>query len=146
MKTQQFHGVTSFILMMIAMLIALVVMFMTSWLLGLIYLAVMALAPQVILRAYCAKCPCQARCAHIFPGKAAMAFSRTPGPYTLLETGSMMIAMLLLLGLPQYWLWQYPALFITFWGLSGVAIVQIRAFVCKTCNNIYCPVRVRTQN
>jgi len=87
MKTQQFHGVTSLIMVLIATLIGLVVMFMTSWLNWANLLAVMALAPQVILRAYCAKCPCQAHCAHIFPGKAALAFSRTPGPYTLLENG-----------------------------------------------------------
>jgi hypothetical protein len=146
MKTRQFHGVTSFILVFIALMIGLGVMFAASWLWGLIYLAVMALAPQAILRAYCAKCPCQAHCAHIFPGKAAKAFSRTPGPYTLLEIGIMVIAVALLVGLPQYWLWPYPTLFVTFWVLSGIAFIQIRAFVCKTCNNIYCPVRIKTQN
>ena len=146
MKTRQFHGITSLTLVLIATLMALVVMVMTSWVLGVIYLAMMVIAPQVVLRAYCAKCPCQARCAHIFPGKAAMAFSREPGPYTLLEIGAMMTALGLLMGLPQYWLWQYPALFITFWMLSGIAFVQIRAFVCRTCNNVYCPIRVRAQS
>lgn len=146
MKARQFHGVTSLSLVLIATLIALGVMFITSWLLGVIYLAVMALAPQAILRAYCAKCPCQAHCAHIIPGKAAMSFSRTPGPYTLSEIGIMSIAIVLLLGLPQYWLWSYPVLFATFWVLSGIAVIQIRVFICKTCNNIYCPVRIRIQN
>jgi hypothetical protein len=146
MNNPKFHGITSLALTFIAIIIALVVMVLTSWVLGVIYLAIMIIAPQAIPRTYCAKCPCKTHCAHVFPGKAAMAFAREPGSYTLTELTILGVALALLLGLPQFWLWQYPVLLITFWVLSAIAFIQIRAFVCKTCNNIYCPLRVRSDN
>ena len=144
MKTQKFHGITSLALTSAAAIIGLVVMFMAGWLPGLAYLAVMIIVPQAILRTYCAKCPCKAHCGHVFPGKAAMAFAKEPGPYTPTEFAVLGLALVLLFGLPQFWLWSYPALFITFWILSGVAFFQIRLAICPSCNNVYCPVRVRS--
>jgi hypothetical protein len=82
MNARKFNGITSLILTGIAALIALVVMSLTSWVLGGLYLTFMIIAPQAILRSYCAKCPCKAHCAHVFPGKAAMAFEKEAGPYT----------------------------------------------------------------
>ena len=143
MKTQQFHGITSLGLTFIANIIAVVAMFLTSWMLGVVYLAVMVIAPQAILRTYCAKCPCKAHCGHVFPGKAALAFQKEPGPYTPTELAILGITLLLLFGLPQFWLWQYPVLFVVFWVLSAIAFIQIRAFVCRTCDNVYCPIRVK---
>ena len=143
MKTQNFHGITSLGLTSIATLIALVVMFLTSWQLGVIYLAVMIIAPQAILRTYCARCPCKAHCGHVFPGRAAMAFEKEPGPYTPAEMAILGLALLLLFGLPQFWLWSYPLLLAAFWVLTAIALVQIRAYVCKTCDHVYCPLRVK---
>ncbi len=77
----------------------------------------------------------------MFPGKAAQVFNREPGPYTLIELAAMILALALLIGLPQFWLWRYTGLFIAFWVLNGIALVQIRIVVCRTCGNIYCPMR-----
>ena len=145
MNTRKFHGITSLILTAIAALIALVVMSLNAWVLGGLYLAVMIVAPQAILRAYCAKCPCKTHCAHVFPGKAAFAYEREAGPYTPTELIIMIGSLGLLIGLPQFWLWQYPVLFVIYWVLSGIAFFQIRLTVCPSCNNVYCPVRIRTQ-
>ena len=146
MNTRKFNGIASLILTGIAALIALVVMLLTSWLLGGLYLAVMIIAPQAVLRSFCAKCPCKAHCAHVFPGKAAMAFARETGPYTPTELIIMIGSLGLLIGLPQYWLWQYSILFITYWFLSGIAFLQIFLTICPSCNNVYCPVRMRGQH
>jgi hypothetical protein len=140
MKTQQFYGVTSLGLTFIATIIALVVMFLTSWVLGVIYLAVMMIAPQAILRTYCAKCPCKVHCGHVFPGKAAMAFAKD-GPYTPTDFLIMGVSMLLLIGLPQFWLWQYPIMFGAYWVLTGIGLTQILLVICPRCKNVYCPVK-----
>jgi len=145
MNARKFNGITSLILTGIAALIALVVMSLNSWIWAGIYLAIMVIAPQAVLRAYCAKCLCKAHCAHVFPGKAAMAYAREAGPYTPTELIILIVSLGLLIGLPQYWLWQYPVWFVTYWILSGIAFFQIRLTVCPGCNNVYCPVRIRAQ-
>jgi hypothetical protein len=146
MNTRKFNGITSLILIAIATLIALVVMSLNSWVWGALYLAIMIIAPQAILRTYCAKCPCKTHCAHVFPGKAAMAFKKDAGPYTPTELIIMIGSLGVLIGLPQFWLWQYPVLFVSYWILSGIAFIQIRLTVCPGCNNIYCPVRIRARH
>lgn len=141
----RFHGVTSLGLVLVAIVLAAVAAFLTSWVLGLAYLAVCAVAPAGILVAYCAKCPCQSHCGHLFPGKLAMRFlDRQPGPYTPAELGTVGLALLLLLGLPQVWLWRYPLLFAVYWVLNAVALIEIRAVVCRSCENVYCPARSRS--
>lgn len=137
--SNKFHGITSITLVGIAMVIAGFVLFRVSLVLGLVFVVIAAVAPQVVLYAYCAKCPCKVRCAHVLPGRAAMRYKRQPGPYTTAELTAMMLAMLILIGFPQYWLWQHTALFIAFWVLTGIALIQIRAVVCRTCTNVFCP-------
>ncbi len=139
--TKQFHGMTSLGLAAIGIVIAAVVMFQTSWVLGVAYLAVCAVSAGGIVYAYCAKCPCKARCAHVLPGKAAMAFNRQPGPYTATEIIVLVLALLLLIGLPQFWLWRYTGLCVIYWLLNAVALVQIRLVVCRTCENVNCPLK-----
>jgi hypothetical protein len=142
----QFHGVTSLGLVLTATVIAAVVMFMTSWVLGVVYLVVCVVASQAILRAFCAKCPCKTHCAHVFPGKAAMAIEREPGPYTVVELGALGLSFLLLFGLPQVWLWRYAGLFVAYWALSAIAFVQIRMVACRACDNVYCLLKSRCPN
>ncbi|MCP4598956.1 MAG: hypothetical protein GY847_00170 [Proteobacteria bacterium] len=139
--TKQFHGVTSIGFVAIAVAIAAVVMFRASWMLGIVYLAICAVGSGAIIYAYCAKCPCKAHCAHVLPGKAAMAFDRQPGPYTATEIAVLVLVGLFLIGLPQFWLWRYTGLFITCWLLIVVALIQVRAVVCKSCDNVYCPLK-----
>jgi hypothetical protein len=144
MNNSKFHGITSIVLIGIASLIGLVSITLASWIWGGIYLAIMIIAPQVLLRTYCAKCPCKAHCGHVFPGKAAMKFEKN-GPYTITDFLILGISVLLLIGLPQFWLWQNPFLFGTYWILTGIGLTQILLAMCPNCNNVYCPVRARTQ-
>ncbi|MEW5959780.1 MAG: hypothetical protein AB1801_18805 [Chloroflexota bacterium] len=141
--TKQFHGITSLGLVGIATILAAIALFQSWWVLGLGYLALAGLAGLGVIYAYCAKCPCKAHCGHVLPGKAAMAFNRKPGPYTPTELGILVLALLVLIGLPQFWLWPYTGLFVVYWLLNAIAMVQIRGVVCRTCNNVYCPFKIR---
>ncbi len=140
----QFHGLTSLGLIFLAVVLAALAMFMTSWLLGVSYLVAGAVGLVGVLYAYCAKCPCHTHCGHIIPGKivAALFPARQPGPYTPAELIILVVGLLLLLGLPQFWLWHYMEFFIVFWLLTVIALLQIRTVVCRACDNIYCPARL----
>lgn len=141
MNTQHIHGIISLGLTSVALVIAAVAMFLSSWGLGVAYVAICIIAPQAILYAFCAKCPCKECCGHVLPGKVAMNFNRQPGAYTPLELGILWLSLLLLFGLPQFWLWQYPKLLVAFWVLSAIAFFQIRFVVCQACTNVYCPLK-----
>ena len=137
--TKRFHEVASLVLVAIAIVIAAIAAFRVSWVLGIVYLAICAAASLTIVYVYCAKCPCKEHCAHVLPGKAAMAFDRQPGPYTATEIAALGLMGLLLVGPPQFWLWQYTGLFIAFWVLFAIAAIQARTFVCPACDNTHCP-------
>jgi hypothetical protein len=139
MTKTQFYGVTSLILVGIAIVLAAVAIFQASLWLGIGYLLLCAVASAVVIYAYCAKCPSKAQCAHVLPGKAALAIQRKPGPYSTAETFSLVTALLLLLGLPQLVLWKNPVLLLAFWVLCGIAVTQVRSVVCVACRNVYCP-------
>jgi len=140
----QLHGMLSLSLISVATVIAAVVMFQVSWTLGAAYLGACVVALLGIVYTYCAKCSCRAHCGHVMPGRVAMLFKRrTPGPYTKVELGVLGLALLLLLGLPQGWLWQRPTLFVAYWLLTAIALVEIRVVVCRVCDNRYCPARIR---
>jgi hypothetical protein len=138
----RFHGLLSLGWVLIAVVMAAVVMFQVSWLLGAVYLIGCAVGLLGIVYAYCAKCPCRTHCAHVILGKLALALmDRQPGPYSGAEVAVVILALLWLLGLPQVWLWQTPVLFVAFWVLNTIAVIQIRLAVCRGCDNGYCPLR-----
>jgi hypothetical protein len=139
----RFHGVTSIGLVGIAIVIAAVVMFQASWMLGALYLVGCLIAPLGIVYAFCAKCPCRGHCAHVVFGKLAIALTnRQPGPYSRGEVAVVAVALVWLLGLPQAWLWRYPTWLIVFWVLNAIAVLQIRLAVCRSCENVHCPMKV----
>jgi len=57
----------------VAIVLAVVAIFQTSLWPGVGYLLLCSVASTVVIYAYCAKCPSKAKCAHVLPGKAAMA-------------------------------------------------------------------------
>jgi hypothetical protein len=136
----RFHGISSITLTGVAVAIAAAAALRTSWALALAYLVLCTVALVGILYAFCAKCPCQMRCAHVLPGRLAAAFTqRRSGPYSAAELAIVGTALLVLLGLPQFWLWRYTVPLIVFWVLNTVALAQIRVVVCRTCDNVHCP-------
>jgi hypothetical protein len=139
----RFHGAVSIGLVGLAILVAVVTVFQTLPVLGIIYLVGCAVAPLGIVYAFCAKCPCRTHCAHVIFGKLAVALTnQQPGPYRPAEIAVVGLALLWLLGLPQVWLWRTPVWFGVFWLLNTVAVAQIRLAVCPACDNVHCPMRV----
>jgi hypothetical protein len=140
----QFHGITSLLLIFAAIVLAAIAMFKVSWVLGVVYLIICGIASLAMLYAYCAKCPSRNQCGHFFPGKAAKVFkNRQPGPYTIIELVVTGLTLVLLIGLPQLWLYRYFGLFIAFWIMTVIAVIQIRTVVCRACDNTYCPANNR---
>ena len=140
MKINQIHGITSLCLVLLSSVIGLGSILNASLSMGLVYIVILMLAPVVIVYAYCTKCPCRfGACAHVLPGKLAQFFpSRTPGPYTLLDVAGVLVAVLAMLMFPQFWLWQHKMWFVLSWVLQVVAVIEIRLFVCRRCENRYC--------
>jgi hypothetical protein len=142
MTTRRLHGITSFLWVAIAAIIAARTASRTSALLDTTYLVICVTSPWVIIYAFCAKCTCKEGCAHVLPGKIAQIIQRKPGPYhpaELLATG---LALLSLIGFPLLWLWRYPASLLAFCLLNAVALSQIRLVACRTCENVSCPLRI----
>lgn len=141
MNHRRFHGIASLVLILLVSLASLAVISWKARGWGIVYLGVLVTAPQLLLRAFCTKCPCQAHCGHVFPGRAAMAFAREPRPYTPLEIITLVVTAALVFGMPQPWLWQMPFLFAAYWIVTGIALAQIRLAMCPACTNVFCPLK-----
>ncbi|MFX0115296.1 MAG: hypothetical protein ACFFB3_12175 [Candidatus Hodarchaeota archaeon] len=132
-------GVLSLSFVALASLIAIYAIFTESTLYGTIYLGILILAPFVILRFYCTKCPCQKNCAHIFPGKIAEHFfAKREGSYTATDILFFGFAMLLLIGYPQIWLIADQGFLLIYWILVVLGGIQVLFVLCRRCGNHYC--------
>ena len=137
----KFHGIFSLLLILAAVVIAIVYLLgnFRGW--GLVYLGIIALSNPLILYSYCAKCLCREdACGHVIPGKLTRLLPvRRPGPYSFWDYFVTALSLAALLGFPQIWLWRSKGLFILFWILVTVGLVEILFFVCRTCRNTSCP-------
>ena len=141
-KKVQTHGLLVLVEAFIANMLAAAVLFQTSWLWGLGYLLVCAVGVGSIIYAYCAKCPCRENCGHVVPGKLAIALThRDTSPYSLFEMGVVGLAVVVMYGLPVFWLWPSPIVLAPYALLMLVAFFQAQTILCRNCDNIYCPAR-----
>jgi hypothetical protein len=122
--------------------IAALTAFRISTLLGVIYLGICVGSTGAVLVGFCAKCPCKENCAHLIPGVVARVFERRSSPYTPPELIVVVLALSLLIGAPQSWLWRFPAYWVASLVLNAAAFVQIRLVSCRTCDNVNCPLRI----
>lgn len=138
----KFHGVLSLVLIFASVVMGLSYMLSGSPGWGLVYLGVIVLASPTVLYCYCAKCHCnEDACSHVIPGKLTRLLpARRPGPYSFRDYFGTAVALIALFGFPQLWLRQNPAIFILFWILLIVGLVEILAFVCRACMNANCPI------
>ena len=136
----RFYGVVSLVLVGIAVTLAGLMLAQIAWGWAVGFLLLCMAGMGTIIYAYCAKCPCKACCAHVLLGKIAEQFPRESGPYSIAEQAAVVVSLLLILGLPQLWLWRSVAAGVAFWVLNAIAVTQILIFVCGTCPNTYCPV------
>lgn len=134
------HGVISLFLFFIAQVLALTVIFLESKAMGIGYAALLIGSCLSIVYAYCAKCPVRLTgCGHVVIGPVTQIFpERQQGPYTRGEYAVVVTALLLLVLVPQLWLWKYPRFLIGFWAFLIVAGVEINRYVCTRCENVHC--------
>ena len=138
---RSFHGVFSLVLILAAVVTALIYIFGVSMAWGLVYVGAIVLANPMALYAYCAKCACREfDCSHIFPGKlAGLLPPRAQGPYTGVDYLGTALSLIVLLGVPQFWIWRNKAVFIAYWIPILLGLVEIRFWVCRDCRNENCP-------
>ena len=137
----KFHGVVSLLLIFAAVIIALIYMLTLAGNLGLVYLAIIIVANPIVLYSYCAKCLCREEaCSHVVPGMLTRFLpTRKQGPYTWGDYVWTGVPLIVLLGFPQVWLWQNKTLFVVFWILLVVGLIEILFLVCPRCQNENCP-------
>ncbi len=134
------HGVVSITLFFASQVVALTVLFTESLVLGVGYSILFILASLAIVYFYCAKCPIRlSGCMHLVIGPVTQIFpERKQEPYSRLDYSMVVIALGLMILLPQVWLWRYPKLVAVFWGALVIAGIQINRFICNQCDNVQC--------
>ncbi len=135
------HGVVSLFLFGIALTIGFISILLNNLNIAVLYLFILFISSFIICYFYCLKCPCRLdNCGHIFPGKLTRIFkSKKSKGYTFIDYFLVGIVLLLLIGIPQYWVFQKTTLFFIFWILLLIALIEIRLFVCRRCSNVFCP-------
>lgn len=137
------HGILSLFIFGIAIIIGIIPAFRINLFLGLGYIFLLTVSSIVMIFAFCSKCPCNKNCMHVLPGLIIKRTkTRTPGQYNWLEIGIVVTSILLIIGIPQLWLWNKWNYFFLFWILTFITFLEIRFFVCKKCSNNFCPVKM----
>ncbi|MDJ0874521.1 MAG: hypothetical protein QNJ02_04585 [Desulfobacterales bacterium] len=141
-----FHGITSLVLLALAMLVGLIGVALEAPTAALVYTLVLGIAFLVICAAYCAKCPGRTQaCGHLIPGLVAQYLpARRQTPYHTIDLALTALALAAMVCYPQYWLWPHPALLALFWLLISGAVIQIALRVCRRCQNPHCPMKIGT--
>ena len=137
---KKFNGITSLLFFGISLLIGLYILWINSINMTTIYIMIMIAAAVLVPYVYCTKCPCrQTNCAHVLPGLITRFMpNRESESYTIFDWAVVLILLGLLMLLPQFWLYENIVLFSIFWIMSITALLQIRFFICKTCENKKC--------
>jgi len=136
------HGILSFILVFISIVIGMAAISFTSLVHVFIYAGVLFIAFGCVIYFYCGKCTCRLdSCGHVLPGKLTKLFPDRPSDgYSPIDFFITSIAMALIVLYPQYWLWKHKLLFFVFWILLVISVIDILLFVCKECENKKCPI------
>ena len=142
---KRFYGVLSLLLLTMAIVLGTWAIFMQSLEMALVYLFLVLVCANLIVYAFCAKCPDKGEhCIHVFPGKLAVLLpsrkqrAYLAGDYVLTITGLFTVIVF-----PQVWLWKNPVLFGFFWFLIIVSQLIISKKVCCECGNRNCPLCIQ---
>lgn len=138
---RQTHGILSLLIMFAAVVTAAFVILQSSVVWAVLYIVGILLSCLVIVYSFCTKCPCRnTDCGHVIPGKITRFFPpRAEGPYTFADMAGVVVPLVFMIVFPQYWLLSQPVYFILFAALCLIAAADIQFFVCKGCNNRFCP-------
>jgi inner membrane protein involved in colicin E2 resistance len=134
------HGILSVLLVESSCIMAAFWLFVCNIMLGIIYCILLISLTFVVVYSYCCKCCCREKsCGHIIFGKITKILpKRMQGPYTYKDIFGVMISIGIILLFPQIWLIKNRLLFIIFWSLLILAVLEIVFFVCTKCDNSKC--------
>lgn len=137
----KFYGIMSLVLFFAAIVIGLYVMARAQTTMAIVYFGIIVVGMLAILYFFCGKCPCRDEsCAHVLPGYLSNIYpKRKQEPYTKTDLAITVIFLLLLIAVPQKWLFTNMRMFLMFWIFILGALVQIRLRVCVACSNKNCP-------
>jgi len=133
------HGIISIILAGIAIFIGTIALFYENYRLALVYILCLVSGFFIISYSYCTKCQGRTKCAHVVFGKITKLFPvRKQSNYSFLDYLGVVIPILFIVVFPQMYLLKNIWMFIAFWILLIVAILEINRFVCIVCTNSKC--------
>ncbi len=137
-KRVNIHGYVSILIFFVALGIADYIFFKQSVLFGIVYISVVVFGSISISLTYCTKCTIRSNCKHFFPGLISQLVKYKDKAYTKTDFIVTIFSVVLMVALPQYWLFENIKFFIVFWILLTIVSVEVIFFVCKTCGNTKC--------
>jgi hypothetical protein len=139
-KKNNIHGIISLILFFITLGIGVASIVIYSVFIGFISFFTILIALIMVSILYFSKCKCRDNCNHVIIGKISVLLSKyKPGNYKSNDlVFGIIIPMFIAIALTQYWLLKTPMLFIFYWVVFVLAIVEIYFFVCNNCLNKKC--------
>ena len=138
---RQMHGILTLLILAAAVVTATIAIVQSSVMWALLYVIGILLSSHVVVYSFCTKCPCRnTGCGHVIPGKLTRFFPRREeGPYTFWDRTGVVVPIVFMIVFPQYWLLSQPVYLYLFVALCLIAAADIQFFVCKECNNTFCP-------
>jgi len=109
---------------------------------GLIYMIFLFLGTFVILGCFCAYCPypyIYSDCLLLPYVLIKKLFKVRSGPISTLEKSVLIVIMVGMIVIPQYWLFKNHTLLIMFWILFILISVPFPFYICRRCQNYNCP-------
>ena len=133
------HGIVSLLLTSVALLLGIVAISSVNIIPGFTYITILITGFLVVIYSYCTKCPGRFKCGHVIFGKIAQRMPRRKNTnYSNLDYLGVILPLLFMMVVPQFWLWKTTWMFITFWILMAVSVLEIYLFVCSGCTNSKC--------
>lgn len=134
------HGFVSTLLIFISFGIGIASIAYYSIWLSIVSLFTIVMSFLIISVFYCSKCKCRDKCNHLILGKISILFTKSnPGKYTFNNLiAGVIVPMLIVIALPQYWLFKQPVLLISYWIIFAFAGLEIYFFICTRCLNDKC--------
>jgi len=124
------------------LIIALYGIYLESITWGLIYMIYLFLVLVVMLACFCAYCPypyIYSDCLLLPYVLIKKLFKPRPGPIRTFEKSILIVTMLGIIVIPQYWLIKNYTLLIMFWILLPLISAFFPFHICKRCQNHNCP-------
>jgi hypothetical protein len=138
-------GLLSILLSFTAIGLAVYQLFVSSLLLGFLFLFCFIISWLNTFYHYCRKCPHtnNGSCRHVIFGWITSKLFKPvpPSPYLFKEKFAQYINVFIYVLAPQYWLFKNTSLFAMYWVLMIISIILQFTSVCRKCENAYCSYR-----